>query len=187
VEHFEKQIGGFCTYRDFHRWLVPMLPMSGVRYVELGPAWGQGVAHLAVELVNSGRTDARIDMVDIGDAETLRRNLAPVASVIGDIWTENSWEAARHYADETFDCVFVDANHSKRCVLDDIAAWRRKVKRGGWLAGHDHAPYDNLGGVIEAVAESFHRYHIMRCEPFSDGKLFPTWFTRIGENGQEID
>ena len=186
VEHFNQNLSGYCTYRAFYKWAAKQVPLVGARCIELGPAYGQGVAYLAVELINRGCTGARIDMVDIGDAETLRRNLAHVASVIGDVWTENSWDAAAHYPDGYFDLVFIDANHSKPCVLQDIAAWRRKVKPGGILGGHDHSTQPDLAGVIDAVVESFERYTVVRGERFGDEqKFFPAWYVIIGENGAE--
>lgn len=35
------------------------------------------------------------------------------------------------------DCVFIDGDHREAGVLIDIDTWRRHVKPGGWLTGHD--------------------------------------------------
>jgi len=47
-----------------------------------------------------------------------------------------STEAAVFFPDGTFDWVFIDANHLK--VTEDIIAWLPKVKKGGYVLGHDY-------------------------------------------------
>jgi hypothetical protein len=37
-----------------------------------------------------------------------------------------------------FDLVFIDADHAYESVVDDIRCWRRLVRRGGVLCGHDY-------------------------------------------------
>lgn len=64
-----------------------------------------------------------------------------------------SINAARWLAEE-LDFVFIDADHSYEAVKADIAAWRAKVREGGWITGHDYTP-DRFPGVVRAVDESF--------------------------------
>jgi predicted O-methyltransferase YrrM len=92
-----------------------------------------------------------------------------------------SLKAAELVADATFDMVFIDGDHSYSSTAPDIAAWRKKVKPGGILCGHDcenrlsasnrqyyfanrdadtvpamHPPFQvNHPGVIIAVGEAF--------------------------------
>ena len=47
------------------------------------------------------------------------------------------------------DLVFIDGNHSYRAVKDDIQNWRRKIRRGELLTGHNYHP--NFLGLIRAV------------------------------------
>lgn len=58
-----------------------------------------------------------------------------------------SVDAARDFASETFDFVYIDANHEYDEVVKDIAEWSRTVKKGGIVAGHDY----NLSGVKKAL------------------------------------
>lgn len=50
----------------------------------------------------------------------------------------HSLQAALMLADGIAGLVYLDADHSEEAVRQDIAAWRRKVKLGGYLAGHDY-------------------------------------------------
>jgi len=49
-----------------------------------------------------------------------------------------SVEAAMVFPDEYFDFVYVDADHSYKGVLSDIAVWYPKVKKNKYLGGHDY-------------------------------------------------
>lgn len=62
-------------------------------------------------------------------------------------------EASIAFPDQSFDFVFIDADHSETAVAQDIADWRPKVRAGGWLGGHDYSP--KFPGVIRAVDRVF--------------------------------
>ncbi len=47
-----------------------------------------------------------------------------------------------------FDLVYIDANHSPSCVLDDVTVWLPRTESGGIICGHD---YLNHSGVRETV------------------------------------
>ena len=49
-----------------------------------------------------------------------------------------SMDAVADFEDESLDFVFIDGNHSLEFVMEDIAAWSKKVKKGGIVAGHDY-------------------------------------------------
>jgi SAM-dependent methyltransferase len=63
----------------------------------------------------------------------------------------SSTDAAATFEPETFDLVFVDADHRYEAVRDDLEAWWPLVRRGGVLAGHDY----HWPGVAKAVHERF--------------------------------
>lgn len=48
-----------------------------------------------------------------------------------------SEDAAELLEDNSFDFVFIDADHSLRAVLSDLEKYIPKVKKGGIIAGHD--------------------------------------------------
>jgi hypothetical protein len=65
--------------------------------------------------------------------------------------------AAGGFADGSLDFVYVDGDHAREAVFDDLIHWWPKLKAGGVLAGHDWAcPGEDDGlwapGVQYAVA-----------------------------------
>lgn len=51
---------------------------------------------------------------------------------------EYSVDAAAKFPDGSLDFVYIDGNHSFQYVIDDIAAWSKKVRVGGIISGHDY-------------------------------------------------
>lgn len=88
--------------------------------------------------------------------EALARNVARDGRAV--VLKLPSVEAAAQINDGSMDFVFLDADHSYEGVRDDIAAWLPKVRKGGWIGGHDidnpEPPFD-FTGVRKAVDEAF--------------------------------
>lgn len=74
-----------------------------------------------------------------------------------------SVKASDEILDASLDWVFIDADHSYEAVKSDIAAWRPKVRRGGWLTGHDYNR-ELFPGVVRAVDESLTEFQI--CDDY---------------------
>ena len=53
------------------------------------------------------------------------------------LYHKNSLAVADAYLDEFFDIVYIDASHIYPDVVADINAWWPKVKKGGYICGHD--------------------------------------------------
>jgi hypothetical protein len=67
-----------------------------------------------------------------------------------------SVEIAKTIIDESLDFVFIDADHRERSVLEDIAAWRPKIRVGGMLTGHDaQAKFPGVLNAINAVCSGW--------------------------------
>lgn len=45
--------------------------------------------------------------------------------------------AAAMFPDHFFDWIYLDCDHTYDSVKNDWFAWKPKVKKGGWFAGHD--------------------------------------------------
>jgi len=69
-----------------------------------------------------------------GFYETAKLRLAPYDATLIKGW---SVDVARQFEDGSLDFVYIDANHTFEFVTADIAVWRKKVRPGGILAGHD--------------------------------------------------
>ena len=65
-----------------------------------------------------------------------------------------SLDAAKIYINNSFDFVFIDADHSYKGAVLDIRHWYPKVKVGGWIGGHDYG-HPRIGEVKKAVDEVF--------------------------------
>lgn len=49
-----------------------------------------------------------------------------------------SEDAAKDVPDNSLDFVYIDADHSYNFIKQDIILWRRKVRKGGIVSGHDY-------------------------------------------------
>lgn len=80
---------------------------------------------------------------------------------------KTSMEAAEDFKDRSLDFVYIDANHRLPWVIDDICAWRKKVRSGGIVAGHDYYESVRKNSII-------HVKHAVNCVTASF-KIVP-WF-----------
>lgn len=54
------------------------------------------------------------------------------------IYREYSFDAVKHFRDNYFDFIYIDADHTYSACLRDIKDWYPKVKKGGVLLGDDY-------------------------------------------------
>ena len=169
MEHFYDQphMGeNWFTYPRLYEYVVQKFP-SGSQFVELGCWKGKSTAHMAVEIINSGK-DIKFDCVDIWAEEMYEsakdvqnlfgddlyneflKNVEPVQHVLN-IKRMDSAISANDYADESVDFVFIDADHSYEGVKKDILAWWPKVKLGGIMAGHDYGWHEPIQRAVREI------------------------------------
>jgi len=72
------------------------------------------------------------------------------------IHTGTTHDVSKEFPNGYFDFVFIDADHSYEAVKRDIEDWMPKVRKGGYLCGHD----TQLPGVQEAVKECVEDYEV---------------------------
>lgn len=65
----------------------------------------------------------------------------------------SSVEASHRFGTGDVDVVFIDGDHRRRAVAEDIAVWWPKVKVGGLLIGHDYGGLHT--GIKSAVDTAF--------------------------------
>jgi predicted O-methyltransferase YrrM len=142
-------------------------------FVEIGIWQGRSTIYLANKIKQSGKpiTFYAIDTFE-GSPEnaeamayfaaqgttleaTFRDNLRRCACEdYVNVIVGRSLEAVDRFAPQSLDFVFIDGAHDYASVKADIAAWRTKVKPGGWMAGDDYNP-PLWPGVVQAVQEAF--------------------------------
>jgi predicted O-methyltransferase YrrM len=101
-----------------------------------------------------------------------RRNTSDCTNLF--VRKQSSLMAAASFPDETFDLIFIDADHKRFAVENDIRAWRPKLIKGGILAGHDYCP-DRWPGVRMAVDELCPEHRVM--EPNNGERSI--WWTNV--------
>lgn len=54
------------------------------------------------------------------------------------IYKEHSLEAVKHFPDEYFDFIYIDADHTFEGTLSDLQSWYPKLKKGRFFIGDDY-------------------------------------------------
>ena len=98
-----------------------------------------GLKHIAIDpwmaFPGQGRTQQVQERQDFLYEHT-KRVLTPYPHCT--IIRATSMDAAKEFADESLDYVYIDGDHSFRYVAEDIVEWSKKVKKGGIVSGHDY-------------------------------------------------
>jgi hypothetical protein len=153
--------------------LLSCIPSRGVA-AEIGTAEGyfaqymlKGLKPKQLHLIDPWRfqdlPDYQDDANNTSDEEGDRRYNAvlkkfeePIRAGIVKVHRALSTVIADSFPDEYFDFIHIDGNHTYAACLADLYAFDRKVKRTGFITGHDYqtipiARRDNHNGVIQAV------------------------------------
>lgn len=64
-------------------------------------------------------------------------------------------ETIKLFKDDTIDVLYIDGNHTKDGVMTDLKEFYPKIKKGGYICGHDYGGIEI--GVTNAVLEFFGR------------------------------
>lgn len=104
------------------------------------PDWAASGAQLAQD-----HTQAELDAIyrDVLDLVRPYRDRVRILRM-------TSIAAAARLADESFQAVFLDADHSREAVATDICVWTPTIAAGGWIGGHDY-DHPRFPGVKTAV------------------------------------
>lgn len=167
MEHFYQNIQGWFDFKNIYDNMLEQA-QNGSHFVEVGCWLGKSSSYMGVEIKNSSK-DIRFDCIDIWEHskdDPYYITHFPNIKNIYEVWEENmkksgvfeiihptqtdSLTAAKSYADNSLDFVFIDANHNYEFVKKDIEAWYPKVKKEGYIGGHDYRT-----GVKLAVDEFF--------------------------------
>ena len=78
---------------------------------------------------------------------------------------KDSLMAAKDFADNSLDFVYIDANHDFVNVANDLHTWKKKVRLGGILSGHDYENfnYKKQNHVKQVVQTYMQSYNMLPC------------------------
>jgi predicted O-methyltransferase YrrM len=71
---------------------------------------------------------------------------------------------ANHFEDDTLDLVYIDGDHTQEAVRADILAWLPKIRKGGWISGHDWTAHASHVQVIDAVLSTIGKPDHFFCD-----------------------
>ena len=92
-----------------------------------------------------------------------------------DVRRGESVDVAATVPDGSLDVVFLDDDHSYGGLWEGLDAWLGKVKRLGWIGGHDYG-HPEQGDVQRAVTE-YRQEHEITSRMIFDAHR--TWFWRV--------
>jgi len=101
------------------------------------------------------------DQIQEENYQTTRENVAEFKDV-PQFFRNDSLTAAKHFANESVDFVYLDARHDYCGVKEDLEAWYPKLKVGGMIAGHDFLT------SMESLKQSGNTEHWNICSDGSD-------------------
>ena len=76
--------------------------------------------------------------------------------------------------DKKVDFVWIDGDHKYEAVREDIRVWGKKLRKGGYISGHD---YDHVDGGVEKAVREMVEKNSMFGEVKVDGKVW--WSEKV--------
>lgn len=181
---------------DTHNWFVYPLfydfiaknPNINV-IAEVGVWKGHSISYLVKEILKHNRKP-KVYAIDIWEKweenkdddvpysydiyqENLKRS--KTREYITDI-KEYSDKAASFFPDNTFDFVYLDADHLCDLVKKDIRAWLPKVKKGGILGGHDYYEFVSNGNDVKTAVDKILKEELKMEVKLTEGNV---WYVYI--------
>ena len=77
----------------------------------------------------------------------------------------DSNNCASKFDNRSFDFIYIDGSHDYKIVEADIRLYKLKVRKGGYLAGHDFTP--EWPGVMRAIRENIDLAKLVRFKDSS--------------------
>ena len=95
------------------------------------------------------------------DYEDCLKNVSPFPGKY-EIVREFSHNAYQRFADDYFDFVYLDGNHSYEAVKTDLEQWYPKLKRHGLMAGDDYTinPVETVFGYTFGVKQAVDEFAV---------------------------
>ena len=100
--------------------------------------------------------------------EEAKKRLSPYDCTI---IRKTSMDALADIPDRSLDWIYIDAHHGFRHIADDLWEWSKKVKKGGWIMGHD---YIELRRPYREAAYVLHVKHVV--DAYTRAMKISPWF-----------
>jgi Methyltransferase domain len=155
---------GNCRVVPTREQMLDLLPKNGI-VAEVGVAFGD----FSKELLERMQPQT-LHLLDLWMGERYKSGLDTVTSHFKSeieagrvqLRQGRSVETLASFADQTFDFVYIDTDHSYVTTIAELEVARNKVKQGGRIGGHDYCTGNIVGavpyGVVEACAEFCGKY-----------------------------
>lgn len=162
MQHRYSTIGGWFNFQDIYKEMINHFDKG--HFVEIGTFLGKSSSFMGVEILNSAK-DIIFDTIDtfqgspkeingkhaiFKSIDVKERAVSNLKDLPVNILNCDSVSASKLYRDESLEFVFIDGAHDYKSICDDLEAWHPKVKKGGYIGGHD---YNNEN--VKAAVDKF--------------------------------
>jgi hypothetical protein len=127
-----------------------VLAKSGLTVYAIDP-WDEAVEYPYY----NGKSNPQV--VEDENYAITKNRVAPYQNV--ELIKRTSMDALELFEDESLDAVYIDGNHSFKYVAEDIASWIKKVKKGGFVCGHDYFYGNKENFHVRYVVDAFVAAH----------------------------
>lgn len=140
--------------------LIQSLKLSSFNMVEVGSFEGKSTELFALFFEKVYSIDPYLPYTEISHSamEAAENKFIEMSKNYSNIEKikKMSLDAVADFQDETLSFVYIDGAHYYESVKADIIAWLPKVKKGGYISGHDFWSVDLVEGAVStAVREIF--------------------------------
>jgi len=130
--------------------------------VEIGAYSGEGTVVIAKHFKEVMAIDPWMNGYDINDVasqqcpmkfvfEAFQERVSPFKNVLYS--RGKSLDALEFVDDGSCDLVYIDGDHRYEGVLADLKGWRKKLKEGGIMAGHDWSWQSVKKALLEEIGQ----------------------------------
>ena len=140
--------------------LLKLLPMGGI-VAELGVDEGK-----FSEMILKINKPKKLHLIDFWGSKRYNQNKRKsvekkfkkeISNTTVEINLGLSTQVVNKFEDDYFNWIYIDTSHSYKMTIEELESYSRKVKKNGFIAGHDYITGNWRGmvkyGVIEAVYE----------------------------------
>jgi len=166
------EIPGWFNSHDAYMWCAK-LAKDGEDIVEIGCFAGRGTRFLCDALVNMGKTNVKVHVIDTFEGSGEEHSEVDCSQMYGlftkhlqdhidsgmvqiNVNRSDNQQLINSFDDKSVAAVIVDGDHTYDAVADDIINWWPKVKDEGILVGDDI----NWNSVKEGAFKGFARHGI---------------------------